>query len=75
MNFEIADIYEADYADKLFQAVQVLYRMRDEEGHKVFLHCTTGVSRGPTLMLVYMALYIKTKDWNNMDSIYDYMEG
>ena len=44
------------------------------EKKKVFLHCTAGVSRGPTLMIVYLSLYLKHKDWNDLDKIYDYVE-
>jgi len=40
----------------------------------VFVNCTAGVSRGPTLMVVYLALFIKHKKWEDIDAIYQTVE-
>ena len=40
-----------------------LHDLRDIKQKQVYLNCTAGVSRGPTLMIVYLALFIKHKDW------------
>lgn len=43
--------------------------MIDVKGHHVYLHCSAGISRGPTLCLVYLALFMKHKHWNNLEMI------
>lgn len=44
----------------MFNAAQHLFDLVDIKGHRVFLHDSTGVSRAPTLFLVYQSLYMKT---------------
>ena len=38
------------------------------------MHRTAGVSRSPTLLLVYLALYIKHKEWRSIKNLYDFLE-
>ena len=56
----VTDEDPEDYADDLFEAAKVLHDLIDVKGHKVFLHDTTGVSRAPTLYLVYLSLFKKS---------------
>jgi hypothetical protein len=42
---------------------------------KVFVHDQTGVSRCTTLLIVYLALFIKHKSWRNIDELYALVEG
>lgn len=44
------------------------------KGQKLFVHCTTGVSRGPTLILVYLALFCKFEYWQDLLKIYEFLE-
>jgi protein-tyrosine phosphatase len=48
--------------------------MVNNQGLRVFLNCTAGVSRGPTLMVVYLALFIKHKNWKDIDAVYQFVE-
>lgn len=74
VNEPVCDDYEASYANDLFRAALVLHDLRDVKGHKVYLNCTAGVSRGPTLMVVYLALFIKHKKWEDIDQLYQFVE-
>lgn len=74
INFQVSDLCQEEYCNQLFTAAQILHNLVSNEKRKVFLHCTAGVSRGPTLMIVYLSLYLKHKDWDNLDKIYDYVE-
>ena len=40
----------------------------------VFVNCTTGVSRGPTLIIVYLALFIQHDCWDDLEKIYDFLQ-
>lgn len=59
-NYAVSDEDEDVYAEQLFHAAQHLYDLVDLKGHRVFLHDSTGVSRAPTLFLVYQSLFMKT---------------
>jgi len=58
----VEDQVTETYADHLFQGAKHLYDLIDVKGHRVFLHCCTGVSRAPTLWLCYQALYQKNRN-------------
>ena len=73
-HFPIADIDEEIYIDNLYNGALLLHDLVDTQGFKIFMHCTTGVSRGPTLLLVYFALFCKHEYYLNFDKLYDYLE-
>jgi protein-tyrosine phosphatase len=39
-----------------------LFKLLSDGSQKVFLHCTTGVSRAPTIFLCYLALFVRYDD-------------
>ena len=57
----VGDDYENEYVRDLFRAVQKLNELINVKKHHVYLHCSAGVSRAPTLFIIYLALYIKHK--------------
>lgn len=57
LQFPIADDSPEDMADKLFQACLILNDIINNKGHKVYVHCLTGVTRSPTLILLFLCLY------------------
>ena len=63
-----------EYSDDLFQGAKMLHELVDVKKEKVFVNDQTGVSRCTTLLLVYLALFIKHKSWRNIDELYDFME-
>lgn len=51
------------YSEKLFEAAQQLHQLLIQG--KVFVHCMSGTTRSPTLIIVYLCLYLKHKNWLN----------
>jgi predicted protein tyrosine phosphatase len=39
------------------------------EGLSVFVHCTSGLSRAPAVIIIYLCLYKKHKSWRNPDDV------
>lgn len=74
LNEPVSDVDENQYCNDLFRAALQLHDLRDIKGQQVYLNCTAGVSRGPTLMIVYLALFIKHKEWQNVEELYQYIE-
>lgn len=41
----------------------------NEKKRYVFLNCTTGISRGPTLLMCYLALFKRNQGWKNVEEL------
>lgn len=51
-NFKVEDvIFESN---KLFNLCRVIYNILDNNTDNIFIHCTEGVSRSPTVVLYYL---------------------
>lgn len=61
INFPVADEHIEDYVASLLEAAKQLDLMINEQGEEVYVHCTTGISRAPTLIMVYLAIYCRHK--------------
>ena len=57
------------YVNDLIHAANQLDKMINEKGEVVFIHCTTGISRAPTLFIVYLAIYCRHKLWEKPDAL------
>jgi protein-tyrosine phosphatase len=67
------DDFEDQYARELFRSACTLNDLI-KQGHRVFMNCTAGVSRAPTVMLVYLALFIRHEKWEDIEALYQYIE-
>jgi hypothetical protein len=43
-------------------------------GLKVFLHDTSSITRGPTLAIVYLCMYLRHPDWQNPEAVEKYLK-
>lgn len=67
--FAVSDAIEDEYITNLFEAAKVLDQLLNDDEQEVFLHCTTGISRSPTLVIVYLALFLRHKNWDNLTEL------
>ena len=78
MNYSIhesvSDNEENQYCLDLFRAAMALHDLRDIKNQQVYLNDTAGVSRCATLMIVYLALFIKHKNWQSVEDLYIFVE-
>jgi len=74
LNSAVCDYEEEQYAEGLFKAACVLNTLANEKGYTVYVHDTNGVSRVATLMLVYIALFLKHKQWNNLPALQQFLK-
>ena len=50
--------------DKLLDAAKLLNKINsDLKGQKVFINCESGMTRGPTLVILYLCLFCKVDFW------------
>ena len=53
----------------MFKAAIELEDLINAKGQHVYLHCNTGISRSPTLLLVYWALFLRHDCWDDPDEM------
>ena len=56
------DIELEEYSKQLFKVVEKLDGLLSE-GKNVFVHCLSGATRAPTVVLGYLCLYLKNQNW------------
>jgi len=52
----------------MFEACQFLDDCLNKN-QKVYVHCTSGYTRCTTLVIFYLALYLKSKNWQQIKEI------
>lgn len=68
-NFPVSDLDLDEYCGMLFKAAKLLNKTCNTKGEKLFLQCSTGSSRTMTLIIVYLALFLKHPQWQNLDEL------
>lgn len=63
-----------NYHVKMFEVAQRLQDLVENKGRTVFIHCTSGVSRGPTVALLHQCLYKKVNTWESVSKTSDYIK-
>ena len=70
VNAPIEDDYDYEYCDNLFRAAKELDKLvrkcKIRDGQAVFVHDTNAVTEGPALIIVYLALFLAHKDWEDI---------
>jgi len=64
IHFPIHDFNETDLTSKLEDGARVLKEMIQDQGLKVYVHCTAGMGRAPAVVLTYLCLH---EDWDSVD--------
>jgi len=57
------DAIENEYCEQLLQVALFLNDLINKKNQTVFVHCTSGVSRSPTLIVVFLCMFIQVDDW------------
>jgi hypothetical protein len=65
VHYPIHDFNEEDLKLKLFKGAEVLNEMINDQGLKVYVHCTAGMGRAPAVVLTYLSLF---KGWDPTDA-------
>ena len=65
----IDDSTEESFQQGVMETAQRLNHLINEKKMKVYLHCTSSVTRAPTAAIVYLCLYVRTynykKQWKD----------
>lgn len=73
VNHPLSDAHPEAYLDGLYQGCLILQDLLEEQDHCVYVHCTTGISRAPTLIASYLCLFIKHPDWQFPTKVIDFL--
>lgn len=61
--FPVADRQENELCANLFVGAQHLNHLVDKQKHTVYVHCSSGISRAPAVVIVYLCLFKRIKQW------------
>lgn len=67
--YGLNDDDEDTYKEDLFEAQQILNDLIENRNEKVYLHCTSGISRCPSLACVYLSLNMVSSKWQNPGAV------
>lgn len=70
MHFPISSV-DTQYKQKIYTAAQYLNDLINNKGKKVFIHCTSGIVRAPTVVLLYLCLFKRVYNWQNPKIVSD----
>ena len=62
-NFPVNDLHEEIYSSDIIQAAQYLNDMINNKNLNVYIYCSSGISRAPTVILAYLTLFKKAQCW------------
>jgi len=65
----IEDVVEDKMNHDILLAVKKLHDMLNVQKLKVYVHCTSSVTRAPTVVTTYMALYVRHPMWKQPNLI------
>ena len=68
-NIQVWDNQQEDYARTLFNAAIELDNLVNTQKQHVFVHCFTGISRTPTLIVLYWALFLRHEYWSDINEL------
>ena len=74
---EVEDDVEGEYCDDLFRACLELDKcfsaINVEAGQHVFVYDTNAINMAPTLVICYLALFLRHKDWDDLPALKKYL--
>jgi len=57
----------------LIESATQLNYLVNEKQQRVYVHCTSAITRGPSVALVYFSLFIKHHEWQNPQRVADFI--
>ena len=65
----VSDVDENEYIRSAYEAALKLEDLINKQDQHVFLHDYTGISRAPTILMVYFALMCRHPSWENLGEL------
>jgi hypothetical protein len=65
----VSDVDLEEYCRSAFQAALKLEELINVNEQHVFLHDITGISRAPTILMVYFAVMCRHSSWENLGEL------
>lgn len=74
MRLPLKENDEGEYAFDLFRICQKINQIVEvEKKGPLLVHCTSGVTRSPTVALAYLCIFKKIEDWDNPHGFSNYL--
>lgn len=57
------------YKEKVFKAAQYLHGLINTQKKDVFIHCSSALVRTPTVLLAYLCIFKRVRNWKNVAEV------
>lgn len=74
VKFPVSDIREKDLVANLFTAAQHLNSMLNNLNLNVYVHCNSGYTRSPAVVMAYLALFKQHRVWDSTEHLFKVMK-
>lgn len=74
LRYQVNDMKEKELVSNLFTAAQHLHKLLDAEKQRTFVHCSSGITRAPEVVIVYLCLYKRHRCWDDPDSVAQFVK-
>ena len=74
MRMPLYDDNNSEYADQLFEISKYIDQLMEKK-RIIYINCTAGQSRSPTLSAFYLCLFLKAKNWQNPEEVIQAVKG
>lgn len=73
IHFPVDEYNEKEHKMKVFAAAQYLNDMVNNKGHRVYIHCSSGITRAPSVVLTYFCLFKRVESWRDIEKADNYL--
>ena len=73
LRIPLKDFFEDEYCFDLFVASKELKRVISPN-NAVYLHCSSGVTRAPTLAIIFLCLFKLIEPWRHLEASFRYLQ-
>lgn len=72
--YQVNDMREKDLVSSMFLAAQYIHKLVDQQNLQTFVHCSSGITRAPEVVIVYLCLFKKHKAWASPESVAHFLK-
>lgn len=67
--YQVNDMKERELIAGMFMAAQYIHKLVDIQKQQTYVHCSSGITRTPEVVIVYLCLFKKHKSWPSPESV------
>mmetsp|Transcript_5424 Transcript_5424/g.9131 ORF Transcript_5424/g.9131 Transcript_5424/m.9131 type:complete len:232 (-) Transcript_5424:1076-1771(-) len=74
VHFPLNDNSEELFIEQLFEGCRILDDLLNKKRQKVLVHCNSGISRAPAIVICYLCLFLRHENWQEPKRVERYLK-